>query len=101
MKNKIVLASIATALILLSCTGKTDTNVLKLAGTWQLITGTVIENGDTTVTDYTKNISFIKIINDTHFAFLQHDVNKGKDSVAVFASGVELIYLKIVCTPNI
>jgi len=57
-----------------------------IIGTWQLLNGTVIENGDTTVTDYTKNTSFIKIINDTHFAFLQHDLNKGKDS-AVFVAG--------------
>ena len=47
----------------------------------------MIEKGDTVVTDYTKNISFLKIINDTHFAFLQHDLNKGKDSTAVFVSG--------------
>jgi hypothetical protein len=58
-----------------------------IVGTWQLITGTTIEKGDTTVTDYTKNISFIKIINNTHFAFLQHDLKKGKDSAAVFAAG--------------
>lgn len=57
-----------------------------IAGTWQLVTGTLIEKGDTTVTDYTGRISFIKIINNTHFAFLQHDRIKGKDS-AVFASG--------------
>src|SRR5215218_10750968 len=57
-----------------------------IMGTWQLLSGTLIEKGDTTVTDYTKNISFIKIINDTHFAFLQHDLNKGKDS-AVFVAG--------------
>ena len=57
-----------------------------LQGTWQLITGTTIQKGDTAVTDYTKNTSFIKIINDSHFAFLQHDLNKGKDS-AVFVSG--------------
>jgi hypothetical protein len=58
-----------------------------IEGTWQLITGTLIEKGDTVVTDYTKNISFIKIINDSHFAFLQHDLKKGKDSTAVFVSG--------------
>lgn len=57
-----------------------------ITGTWKLLTGTLIEKGDTTVTDYTKNVSFIKIINDTHFAFLQHDLNKGKDS-AVFVAG--------------
>ena len=75
--------------ILLSCgtsTVETASNPKPIAGTWQLISGTLIEKGDTTVTDYTKNTSFIKIINDTHFAFLQHDLNKGKDS-AVFVAG--------------
>jgi len=32
-------------------------------------------------------VSFIKIINDTHFAFLQHDLSQGKDSSAVFVAG--------------
>jgi len=60
---------------------------LPIAGTWKLISGTLIEKSDTTVTWYTKNISFIKIINDTHFAFLSHDLNKGKDSSAMYSSG--------------
>lgn len=64
---------------------KSQTN--PLVGTWQLVTGTLIEKGDTVVTHYNNNISFIKIINDTHFAFLQHDLNKGKDSGAVFVAG--------------
>ena len=49
--------------------------------------GTTIEKGDSVVTDYTKNLQFIKIINKTHFAFFNHDLNKGKDSSAVFSSG--------------
>lgn len=78
--------------IFLSCGAENKDNELKpiqkpIIGTWQLLTGTVIEKEDTTVTDYTKNISFIKIINDTHFAFLQHDTSKGNDSSAVFAAG--------------
>lgn len=79
-------------LILFSCSANTETpqgsnTALPIVGTWQLLKGTVIDNGDTTVTDYTRNISFIKIINETHFAFLQHDLNKGNDSNAVFISG--------------
>jgi len=62
-------------------------NQLPLKGTWKLITGTLIEKGDTLVTDYQSNLSFIKIINDTHFAFLRHELNKGKDSMASFGSG--------------
>jgi len=47
-----------------------------IQGTWKLLTGTLIEKGDTTVTDYTKDKSFIKIINDSHFAFLSHTLRK-------------------------
>jgi len=58
-----------------------------LVGTWKLIKGTLIEKADTVVTDYTKDKSFIKIINDTHFSFLLHDLKHGKDSGAVYSSG--------------
>ena len=64
-----------------------NTTTLPIAGTWQLISGTLIEKGDTTTTDYTKNKSFIKIINATHFAFLQHDLSKGKNADSSFSSG--------------
>jgi hypothetical protein len=61
---------------------------LPIEGTWKLLSGTLIEKGDTTVTDYTQKLSFIKIINAGHFAFLNHDVNKGKDSAtASFGAG--------------
>ena len=52
-----------------------------------LFTNQGLEKGDTTVTDYTQKRSFIKIINDTHFAFLSHDLAKGKDSLASYSSG--------------
>ena len=89
---KLVSAYAIFATTLMSCTGNMGGNTTKqpsisVAGTWKLVTGMLIEKGDTTVTDYTKRISFIKIINDTHFAFLQHDLTKGKDSGAVFGSG--------------
>jgi hypothetical protein len=59
-----------------------------IEGTWKLLTGSIIEKGDTTITDYTKNKSFIKIINNSHFAFLLHDLSKGKDSSsAEFSAG--------------
>ena len=75
-------------LILVSCTGRKDiSSDNSIEGTWKLISGTLIENGDTTVTDYLKDVSFIKILNQSHFAFLQHDLHKGRDSNAVFVSG--------------
>ena len=79
-------------IILISCNSSVENSDTKqtsipIQGTWKLLTGTLIEKGDTTVTDYTKGLGFIKIINDTHFAFLSHDLNKGKDSTAMFSSG--------------
>lgn len=62
-------------------------NVLPIQGTWKLVSGTTIEKTDTTVTDYTTGKSFIKVINETHFAFQGHDLNKGKDSTAFYSSG--------------
>ena len=68
-------------------TSNSASTKLPLTGTWKLVKATLIEKGDTTITDYTRNISFIKIINDSHFAFLSHDLKKGKDSVASYSSG--------------
>ena len=88
LKSILLLLVAATALS--SCGSKaagTKNTSPAIKGTWQLLTATHIEKGDTVVTDYTKKMSFIKIINDTHFAFLQHDLNKGKDSSAVYVSG--------------
>lgn len=85
-------ASAFLALLFMSCSTTQDkktseTKASPIVGTWQLRQATLIEKGDTTVTDYGGNISFIKIINDSHFAFLQHDLAKGKDSAAVFVAG--------------
>lgn len=60
---------------------------LPIEGTWKLLSGTIIENGDTTVTSYTENVSFIKIINDSHFAFLKHALPNNNDSTAFDAGG--------------
>ncbi|THU41193.1 lipocalin-like domain-containing protein [Niastella caeni] len=73
-------------LLYISCTHKKQS--LPVTGTWKLLSGTIIEKNDTTITDYTQNKQFIKIINDSHFAFLGHDLSKGKDSSsAFFAAG--------------
>jgi hypothetical protein len=78
--------------LVISCTEKNKNkelfqNIVPIQGTWKLITGTIIDKGDTTVTDYTKNSSFIKIINGSHFAFLKHDLNVPKDSSTGFDAG--------------
>jgi predicted small secreted protein len=90
MKIKIV--CFFSLVLIFSCDNVKNTSEQKqdtspLEGTWQLISGTIIEKGDTTTTDYTGNQSMIKIINKTHFAFLNHDLKKGKDSTSVFVAG--------------
>ena len=39
------------------------------------------------MTEYTQTKSFIKVINATHFAFLLHDLAKGKGAEPVFSAG--------------
>ncbi len=56
-----------------------------IIGTWKLLSGSIIEGKDTTITDYTINVELIKIINESHFAFMKHDLNE--DSLKVFVSG--------------
>ena len=90
MENKI--SFIAVLLLFVSCNSlveKKDTKSTKTAieGTWKLLTGTLIEKGDTVIADYTKGKEFIKIINDTHFAFLSHDLSKGKNADSLFSAG--------------
>ena len=87
------LSGLALVMILLTSCDASDKKqdsvlpALSIEGTWKLVSGTTITKNDTTFTDYTKGQEMIKIINATHFAFLRHDLNKGKDSAAVYESG--------------
>lgn len=79
---KHLLFSCAVFFFIFSCNpAQQPETKLTIEGTWKLQSGTLIEKGDTAVTDYTHGISFIKIINADHFAFLSHDLDKGKDSL--------------------
>ncbi|HWB92339.1 MAG TPA: hypothetical protein VG605_10815 [Puia sp.] len=82
MKNTIV---IPVCLVLFAC--QAPTSSFPIQGTWRLVTGTVVTRGVPVVTDYTRGKSFIKIINGTHFAFLNHDVGVPKDSSNHFDGG--------------
>ncbi|MBG9376913.1 lipocalin-like domain-containing protein [Panacibacter sp. DH6] len=66
---------------------ETAATTLPLQGTWKLVTGILIEKGDSAVTDYTTGKSFIKVLNQSHFAFVGHDLGRGKDSTAFYTSG--------------
>ncbi|UXP33948.1 hypothetical protein N6H18_08320 [Reichenbachiella agarivorans] len=85
MKTKLSLLSLAWVCSLLSCESTVNN---PLTGTWVLQSGMVVRGNDTTFTDYTQDLRFIKIINATHFAFLKHDLNGGKDSTtATYVAG--------------
>ncbi|WP_268223151.1 hypothetical protein [Sinomicrobium oceani] len=74
-------------MVLQACSGSGAGEKSSLQGTWKLLSGTTIQGKDTVHTDYTQGQEMIKIINDTHFAFLRHDLGHGKDSSAVFVAG--------------
>ena len=80
------LAFLAATLMLSACTQKRET-ANPITGTWQLLTHTEITKGVSAVTDYTKDLKMIKIINDSHFAFLVHTINTKKDSSNNFDAG--------------
>jgi hypothetical protein len=89
MKKQLVIVAVVLAA---ACNSSVENSQMKsnkipLEGTWKLLTGTLIENNDTTVTDYTRGKEFIKIINDNHFAFLSHDLSKGKNADSLFSAG--------------
>ena len=64
--------------------GKTDSSIL---GTWQLLTVLTIEGADSLLNDYTQGVKGIKMFNETHFAFFQHDLNQGKEKDSLYVSG--------------
>jgi hypothetical protein len=85
MKLKHAIPLMAAGLLLSFTINKSS--AIHLNGTWALVSGTTITKGVSTVTDYTKSQQMIKIINDTHFAFLKHDLNTKKDSSNHFDAG--------------
>ena len=80
-------ALLFTAILFASCGTNTGKNApLPLAGTWQLISATSTER-DSTYSTFNPGNRMIKIINETHFAFFNHDLRQGKDSTAFFTAG--------------
>ena len=84
MKGKTVLLSIL-ALLAFSCDQTLQPT--SLIGTWELIASTSTEKGKT-VSTFDPKRKMIKIINPTHFAFLNHDISTATDSAATpFSAG--------------
>ncbi len=84
MKSSISLLMFIT--IFFSCKNETKQNALPIAGTWQLVAATSTENGKT-VSTFDSTHTMIKILNDTHFAFLNHSKNKDTTAAAFDAGG--------------
>lgn len=70
-------------LLLIGCGVETTSNI---EGTWKLVSAKTITK-DSTFSSLSSNQEMIKIINKTHFSFLRHDLNKGKDSTAIYVAG--------------
>jgi hypothetical protein len=89
MKLKLLaLLSVAT-IFCASCEykGGNANSSINLNGTWQLVSGETITKGVSQITDYTKDKRMIKIMNDTHFAFLNHSTGAKRDSADAFDAG--------------
>jgi hypothetical protein len=78
MKSSIVLA--LTVLAAFSGCTKKEAQ-MPIIGTWELVSATTIEK-DTSFSTFDPAHKMIKIINPTHFAFLNHSLNRAKDSSA-------------------
>jgi len=83
-------SSLLCVSMFISCTNSGDqTGKLSapLTGTWKLLSSVTIDKGQRTDLDYTKNQQMIKIINDTHFSFLRHDVKRDQNGKNNFDAG--------------
>lgn len=70
-----------------SCDTAKKQEQTSIIGTWELISATSTEK-DSTFSTFNPKLKMIKIINPTHFAFLSHDLDGGKDSsTAAYSAG--------------
>lgn len=91
------LSVLAAAALLAACNSSNTTQSntdrkadsgLQLNGTWKLVSGATITQGKTDTAGYdTKTQEMIKIINDTHFAFLKHNIGGDTSKVTGFDAG--------------
>lgn len=82
------------ALVAISCQSQEKPLQSPIVGTWELISATSTEK-DSTISTFNPKVKMIKIITPTHFAFLSHDLNMGKDTAsAAFTAGGGTYLLK-------
>ena len=84
MKRQLVLLLTALTAVLGGCNKKQpDSSII---GTWELVSATTTEK-DTSFSTFDPTHKMIKIINPTHFAFLNHASNPPKNSSNAFTGG--------------
>lgn len=86
MKVKLLLF---IAIICYSCSikqNKTKHSDLPIIGTWELISATATQK-DSTFSTFDPKVKMIKIINQDHFAFFNHDLTMGKQPNPQFSAG--------------
>lgn len=88
MKNTIALLLVMTFLSSCNDKNKQESTTAKkdIEGTWRLISAETTEK-DSTFSTFDPKTKMIKIINDSHFAFFNHDLNNGKKKDALFFGG--------------
>ncbi|OIN57644.1 hypothetical protein BLX24_19095 [Arsenicibacter rosenii] len=69
-----------------SCQQAPTDHSLPLKGTWELVDATTIEQ-DSSYSTFDASHKMIKIINDTHFAFLNHSAQPADSAKHFFSAG--------------
>lgn len=81
-----IIGFIFLSLLFATCTTVEKQDQLPLTGTWELIAASSIEK-DSTFSTFDPNRNMIKIINSTHFAFLNHAIHKDSVDAPYYAGG--------------
>ena len=86
MKHTATYLSLLIPFLFFSCKPEQSSQI-SIEGTWELISATSTE-GDTTFSTFDPTRKMIKILNPTHFAFLNHAVSAKQNSTAApFSAG--------------
>lgn len=85
IKSLCIRLVLAVPVLFVACTSQTPPAENKVKGSWKLISSVYIKK-DTIIHNDLPGTSMIKILNDTHFAFMQHTVDKA-DTTGMFSGG--------------
>lgn len=94
--------AVSILVLIIGLTSCTSEKKNPIEGTWRLISAETTEK-DSTFSTFNSKTKMIKIINDSHFAFLNHDLKNGKDSTTAlyFAGGGKYTLKDSIYTENL